>query len=302
MGSEDDRDPPDLVVSYVADLWAIQLLTTETIFGIQSPIVSFAAANQYQEILYLLANQTKPPPKPSFTECAVYFCEKEFSSSTYSATDVSGDFLNIARTQQLIINFTDLPEQILDIDLYPPAHHLLLADLTLYLIEPNVCLPLRHTLSNIFNSTPSDSGQDSPQPGSLSLTALLRNGDLDALLQGVSTSLTNNLRANPGLANKVYGSPYQIEAYIHVRWPWIIFPACVVLDSVILLLSSAIVNKRQDNMLWKSSVLPLLMSGLELAPGHKIWNLRSMDEMQRISENIHATMHREEGRPVFTEG
>jgi hypothetical protein len=297
---ERDSEPE---IYYFADLWISHLLTNETIFGIQNPIVSFAAANQYQEILYLPSNRTEPPPKPSFTECAIYYCEKEFSFSTYSSTDQSGDFLNVSGTQQLTTNLINWKQETeWATDLYPPDHHYLLAEnRTHYTIDENIYVPLRHTLSNIFNVTSSNPRGDNLPPGSLSLIALLRNGDLQALLQGVSTSLTDTLRASPGHDNKVNGEPYKIESYIHVRWPWIIFPASVVLGSVTLLLATVVVNKRQDNVLWKSSVLPLLMSDLRLAPVHEMWSLRSMDELQRVSENINATMHREKGRPVFTE-
>lgn len=53
-------------------------------------------------------------------------------------------------------------------------------------------------------------------------------------------------------------------------------------------------NKRQGNLLWKFSVLPLLMNDFRLAPKHEMWTLRSMVELLRVSENIDATMHQEE--------
>ncbi|XHG02972.1 hypothetical protein AWENTII_006292 [Aspergillus wentii] len=60
------------------------------------------------------------------------------------------------------------------------------------------------------------------------------------------------------------------------------------------------VMSRGQPVLWKSSILPVIMGRLETTPEHEIAHLRHMGEVQSISKNI-KTVVRQEDRLVFSE-
>lgn len=57
-----------------------------------------------------------------------------------------------------------------------------------------------------------------------------------------------------------------------------------------------------DAVLWKGSVLPLLMSHLETVPEHEIASLRNVDHVHHMSEEIHVTMDQSRGLLYLLKG
>jgi hypothetical protein len=150
---------------------------------------------------------------------------------------------------------------------------------------------------NLFNST---LDANKSRSDVLNMATILRTGSLGQLCDSMSTSLTDTLRTNSE-ANKVPGEAFTIEMFVEVRWPWIILPVIAVLGSIALLLGTAMASRQQHAVLWKGSVLPLLSSQLNTTSEHEIASLRNVDEVQRISKNICATMVQGEGPLTFTE-
>lgn len=91
---------------------------------------------------------------------------------------------------------------------------------------------------------------------------LFADGDLSRTMGAVAASMTDLVqRCDNGSA--VRGQAFRDEAFVRVRWPWLILPAALVLVAAALLLAAVVVNRRRGSALWKSSVLPLLFHGFE---------------------------------------
>ncbi|KAJ5703657.1 hypothetical protein N7493_011582 [Penicillium malachiteum] len=72
----------NMSILYV-DYWLSKSSTTERTLGIWYPIVSFITAIQNETIVY---TPTTTPPKPTFTECVMYWCQKKYATSNYSGS------------------------------------------------------------------------------------------------------------------------------------------------------------------------------------------------------------------------
>ncbi|KAL4912011.1 hypothetical protein BDW62DRAFT_195658 [Aspergillus aurantiobrunneus] len=157
----------------------------------------------------------------------------------------------------------------------------------------------RPTMMSHFNSTAVFSGNLSTSDV-LNLATILRKGNLSQLLDSMSTSVTDALRANPQ-GNKIQGKAFRVETFIHVRWPWIILPVIVTLGSIALLLGTAMGSKHRKAVLWKCMVIPLLSSHLHTTPENEIASVRSVDGVTDISKKMRAVMVQNEGPLTFRE-
>lgn len=91
------------------------------------------------------------------------------------------------------------------------------------------------------------------------------NRNLSQRLEGIANSLTNyGLKATN---DTVRGDALAEEAYVHVRWRWIILPALLELASLTLLIVTIIYSRRKHIPLWKSSLLALTYHGVDDLPG-----------------------------------
>ncbi|KAB2575341.1 hypothetical protein DBV05_g6032 [Lasiodiplodia theobromae] len=91
---------------------------------------------------------------------------------------------------------------------------------------------------------------------------LFAGGDLSRTMGAVAASMTDLVqRCANGSA--VRGQAFRDEAFVRVRWPWLVLPAVLVLVAAALLQAAVVVNRRRGSALWKSSVLPLLFHGFE---------------------------------------
>ena len=147
----------------------------------------------------------------------------------------------------------------------------------------------------IFNST-----ADFTQSDVLDLITFLRKGNLSQLLDSMSTSVTDVLRANRR-GKQILEKAFRVETFIHVQWPWIILPVIVTLGSIALLLGTAIGSKRRKAVLWKCMALPLLSSHLHAIPENEIASVRSVDRMTDKWKKMRAVMVQDEGRLTFRE-
>jgi hypothetical protein len=96
---------------------------------------------------------------------------------------------------------------------------------------------------------------------SVAMDYIAANG-LEPVLAGVAASLTQQaLLANT--SEKVSGTVWTTETYVAVDWPWLLYPATLVLGAIILLALTAIHSHRCGLRTWKSSMLPLLYRSLD---------------------------------------
>lgn len=95
----------------------------------------------------------------------------------------------------------------------------------------------------------------------------------------MATSITDNIRSS-AKSISVRGKAFRTEMFIEVRWPWVIRPITVVVLSTVLLAATATASRKQQAILWKASVIPLLMSRVQTVPEHDMTFLRHADEVK----------------------
>jgi hypothetical protein len=96
---------------------------------------------------------------------------------------------------------------------------------------------------------------------SYAIKYITANG-LEPILAGVAASLTQQaLLANTSVEET--GTVWTTDTYVAVDWPWLIYPAALVLSSIVLLMLTAIHSHRCGLRTWKSSILPLLYRNLD---------------------------------------
>ncbi|GMG03699.1 hypothetical protein COH20_003092 [Aspergillus flavus] len=284
--------------------WGTYPQNSTSMTGIEKPIFSFVAVNQSIQIWYMPENITLSPPKPSFTECVFYYCEREYSPTHYLANDRASHSVDVSDTQPL------LPSDDSTLDgsdyvyiLQPPNGKAALSGASTYKVDAYTFLSIPNVMTKLFNTTTGSGAYwddfENESTG-LNLGPILREADLRQLLQSVSASMTDTMRANPETIN-VPGQAFRVETFIHVRWPWIILLVCAVLGSLALLLGTATVSKRQHAKLWKASIIPLMTSRLDLLHENEIAGLDNMEDIHRMSKKANVRMDRDGGQLVFTE-
>jgi hypothetical protein len=106
-----------------------------------------------------------------------------------------------------------------------------------------------------------DESQSDTTTSSFTMDYITANG-LEPVLAGVAASLTQQaLLANT--SEKVTGTVWTTETYVAVDWPWLIYPATLVLGAIIFLALTATHSHRCGLKIWKSSMLPLLYRTLD---------------------------------------
>ncbi|BCR91056.1 uncharacterized protein ACHE_60942A [Aspergillus chevalieri] len=124
--------------------------------------------------------------------------------------------------------------------------------------------------------------------------------NVDEAMDSMTTSMTDVMRSDT-TGFTIPGKAFRDESYIHVRWPWIILPTLAIIFSIMLLIATATITRRFNTMLWKDSVLPLLMFRLQTDSAEDIESLSKVDEAERISKQI-KVVGGEKGAPlVFSE-
>ncbi|KAE8449583.1 hypothetical protein EG329_007913 [Mollisiaceae sp. DMI_Dod_QoI] len=129
------------------------------------------------------------------------------------------------------------------------------------------------TYSQVFtNQVPSGNGQVLGAYVSDPFQKILDPG-LNATLASIAASLTKL-----GLDNSnetITGLAASMEAYVQVRWEWLLLPSVLVVLDIIFLIVIMAKTKARKTHIWKSSVLAVLYHGLEEVP--------TGEEMDRVS-------------------
>ncbi|BCR88817.1 uncharacterized protein ACHE_50015S [Aspergillus chevalieri] len=134
------------------------------------------------------------------------------------------------------------------------------------------------------------------------MTASILGGvdDVDKAMDSMTTSMTDIIRSD-ATAFTIEGDAFRDETYINVRWPWIILPTLSVLFSIFLFISTSIASSRLNVVLWKDSVLPLLMFRLQTDSADDIMSLSKVEEAERISKKIKVVGAKKGSPLVFSE-
>lgn len=102
----------------------------------------------------------------------------------------------------------------------------------------------------------------------------------------MSSALMNNVE---DFGENVIGTGYRDEVFIHVKWPWLILTATLVLSTMILLLVVMIESSRDGIVLWKSSILALMFHGHGLHDENAI-PVHQVSQMETMAKGIKAEM------------
>ncbi|KAF2966525.1 hypothetical protein GQX73_g7072 [Xylaria multiplex] len=133
-----------------------------------------------------------------------------------------------------------------------------------YSISADTDLGFKEFISLAFNQTVSK-GVAYSGPQLIHLDYLLYNSNLTQVANNFAAAVTNQIRsADPGDNNNVIMSPGQAfyeETYFHVEWVWASLPLAEIILTVLLLIISIILTRKQS--LLKESVTALLFHGLE---------------------------------------
>lgn len=260
----------------------------------ERPISIFAA--QYSgEMFYSLDNKSMPENRPRLTECFLSLCEKQYPNISY--TPSKNEVQEPSRSQVLLAPNPTLSSRR---RLYPSGGAKTFSTNSNYTIDGSTWHTLVSLLRDIFNTTGVNyAAHGNMNTAPIAILANAAEGEIHILLSSMATSMTNVIRTSAH-NDRVPGDAYTTETFVHVRWPWIIFPIILVLLSIVLLIITAFISRDQP-VLWKSSIFPFLLGQLEIAPQHQITQLRHLDEIQSQSKKLKVSFLDKDGVLSFVE-
>jgi hypothetical protein len=93
-----------------------------------------------------------------------------------------------------------------------------------------------------------------------------QNGRLDTWIQNLAKSISNYFRlSSPATNDSAHytGTAYSTQPFVRVRWPWLTFPAAMVLASLLFFVATVWRTQRSSVRPWKTSALALLMMDVD---------------------------------------
>lgn len=266
---------------------------------------AFSTFKYVEHLVYSPKNISAIGRKSQINECSLYACEKIYTNNFYSS---SGPSLQPSEIVPLV---KQLPSEV-------DAYGLLPSDT--YNLVP------KHGKPTFHNSSYSISGGAS---GNLVMMAglfetsyihigfiysasqgkfgiqlapiLFNSANLSGSVEKRAASMTDSMRSRVN-ATHVSGDAYRTESFISVRWPWIILPAALVVCST-LIFAAMVKTTQKHSVLWKSSVLPLMIGRLKTSPGNDLSYERHLDSIQTISQKIRLVVEddKDQGLLKFSE-
>ncbi|CAD0094866.1 unnamed protein product [Aureobasidium mustum] len=126
-------------------------------------------------------------------------------------------------------------------------------------------------------------------------TSSLDYTDTAAMSTNLAAFVTNALRTQDGM--QAAGTAWQSVTFIHVRWVWLILPAALVLAAGVLLFLTIVQSRRNDTVLWKTSLLAFLFCSThawKTNTSTREDKIRSLRAMELASKNIEAKLERDD--------
>ncbi|PLB36247.1 DUF3176 domain-containing protein [Aspergillus candidus] len=93
----------------------------------------------------------------------------------------------------------------------------------------------------------------------------------------------------------VHGTVKSDEIFVSVQWPWLVFPASLVLLGTIFLVFTIVLSRKNHVPLWKSSALPSFYHGLEKL-GNNEYSTSSLMEKSAESTKVRLQYSKQHGR------
>lgn len=267
----------------------------------------FAAFKYMDELVYSPKNLSTIGQKPEITECYLSICEKIYTQTHFTT---NGPILQPSRTVPLVVRDSDWEYGLYGIDELPKGAHLSTKDGSTTFQNASYYISMsamddQDRLVDLLNTTYVDMSWRSSGVSSfngLQLSPILFNSaNISDSVRQMAVSMTDRMRSNKN-SSHVTGTAYRTITYINVRWPWIILPAALVVLSA-LLFAAMIKTTRGDSVLWKSSVLPLMIGRLQTAPENDLTYERHLGSIETISRKVSLVVEddRDQGLFVFSE-
>ncbi|KAE8349942.1 hypothetical protein BDV28DRAFT_151407 [Aspergillus coremiiformis] len=272
--------------------------------GVEYPVFTLAQANFASTTPENLQSHLKDGLQLSkVTACSILFCVKEYnisvSAGTPSINVVSEDYGKMVPYQigdvlhwawgygdRSPIQYTLPPSSNSDL---PVQDALPWTNLQTSILTGNTFQTWEYTQKNgdqvnglpwrlvngQFSQTEHDSTENFP--------AIL-NFTLQTVVHNVAASLSEYGRGKS--SSTVSGNVSVSQVYVSVTWPWLALPVIVLVLTIIFLIVTVLVNRGQDQGLWKTSILPVLYHGLDddlLSDGDEYTTVSRMDDAARSS-------------------
>ena len=127
------------------------------------------------------------------------------------------------------------------------------AFMDVFWMKNNVEIDIRNALAAVVAFR--DSGMESRSPVG---RALMYGLSFPDFADNIAVSLTHAMRDLDFTSVEITGVVTRPVTHVHVNWPWITFPAAIVLLTTIFLASSIVFSFERGGLIWKSSDLPLI--------------------------------------------
>ncbi|KAJ5579600.1 uncharacterized protein N7459_005585 [Penicillium hispanicum] len=290
----------DEIITFHRQPWT-SIVTSKDSVGNETSqqIISFFSVKYDQSVVYTKQNVTLPEARPTMTQCSVDWCEREYTQNHIST---SRRHPTTTKSQNLISTPPADEFSFAPYSLKPVKDQKTLSKNSTYAVDYWAWTNLQSTMQSLFNTTllqTTATGEMDYMQGIQSAVVLWNSKNLSQSMADMATSMTDNIRSSDA-ARHLAGRAFITRTFIHVRWPWIILPVVTVVLAVLLLVATAISSSRLHAVIWKSSVLPLLVGRLETHPDHDLGVLGSVDEMNAVSRKLKVVMASRRP-PVFSE-
>ncbi|KAJ5364909.1 uncharacterized protein N7496_010622 [Penicillium cataractarum] len=257
--------------------------TITSVVGIESPLISILSLIDRSKTYYSHQNHTDAPNKPDITECAVYWCEQEFpTANTRYAYQPS-------KTEPLI----PVDPVVTQGSVIRHDQPYLAAPSGLHTLSDNSSYPINYTTYSTLTSDLSTILTSDSDSATVFATQNLATRNITDILSSLATSMTDVIRSDEDTSITVAGKAYYSQNFIHVRWPWIILPVLVGVMSTVFLAITAVSSRKA--VLWKTSLLPLLIGRLEVQPCHALSAVGRVDELSQKSKRLRVFLEHDPG-------
>ncbi|KAI9734516.1 MAG: hypothetical protein M1834_002116 [Cirrosporium novae-zelandiae] len=247
----------------------------------------YSDQDTYYFTIFDIIKQPYGEKTPSATECALWFCVQALDISSKSGlqqqhtVETWSKYKNISLDPfPLNFTFASLPTR-----MNAPEN-------TTFSIDAVAFDALQQEVSSWFSQAEVwGSGALSDQ------VRILWDRDASFVIPNMATSMTNIVRKTPyeippvgynnsAYQNQYYGTGYQSEPFIKVRWPWLVYPATLTLISFPTLVATIFQSAASDVPSWRNSPLALLCCPLETNTRQRIAEQDQLDSIVRKAEDV----------------
>jgi hypothetical protein len=103
--------------------------------------------------------------------------------------------------------------------------------------------------------------------------------------------------------HEIIGETHVPQSFVHIRWPWIILPGCLVLAGIVTLLFAVLETSRSRMPAWKLASLPLLCRGPYSSPTQTVEGSdlagNEVSMMERNAAQVRVQLQKQEETAIW---